>query len=193
MKNMSASKTVVVLGMFRGGTSMVSGVLKILGVPMGDTEDRGQSYEDGNFISKGIPRIKELIATRNERHTLWGWKDPGSIDYIRKVKEDLVNPHYIIVFRDAYAIAKGSIKRAPHQPLANALCNAMNHTCKLIEFTIDFPKEKILILSYEKCIVDKEKMVTSILTFLDLNVSESVRDRACKFIEPGDYRSMEGL
>ena len=94
----SHQRTVIVLGVPRGGTSMVAKILSVLGVFMGDK--LGATYEDPDFFRvmqrfgnmppwrrkwhflqrrKVLSDIQSLVAQRNVDHEVWGWKFPGVI------------------------------------------------------------------------------------------------------------------
>jgi hypothetical protein len=115
-------RTVIVLGMPRGGTSMVAGSLRLLGVPMGDRLEPSNQEdldildlvaslqplygEDGKPITENFDRLRALIAGRNEERPFWGWKDPNAHVYISELMPVLRNPHFVVVFRDHFAAAQ---------------------------------------------------------------------------------------
>lgn len=100
-------RTVVCLGTPRGGTSMVAGAIAGMGVFMGD--NLLSNVEDPLFnpdIDKSLPmdafkaRLPEVIAARNNAHTLWGWKYPRAARYLEEIIPLLRNPHLVLVHRD---------------------------------------------------------------------------------------------
>jgi hypothetical protein len=123
-------KTVVVLGAFRGGTSMVAKMLREIGVFMGseyarpdpeydNVEDREfqqllhrwpiltkDSISEVDFPREIMDPVVELIERRNLQHSLWGWKYPGTVLWCLYggLTKYLRNPHFITVFRDPVAI-----------------------------------------------------------------------------------------
>ena len=70
-------RTLVVLGVERGGTSMVAGVLRALGVPMGDRA--GLNHEDPAFLKDDPDKLRRAIRTRNKQHDMWGFKVPKAL------------------------------------------------------------------------------------------------------------------
>jgi hypothetical protein len=54
--NLEPEKTLVVLGSPRGGTSMLAGLLRELGVHMGDRIDR-HNHEDQAFLSEDLEQL----------------------------------------------------------------------------------------------------------------------------------------
>jgi hypothetical protein len=112
-----ASRTIVVLGAPRGGTSLVAGALRLAGVFMGDdidqanNEDRAFNLHGGNLSiitqnegrSRFLDHVRRTIAQRNATRAVWGWKDPLAALYISDILPDLVNPRLILVTRDPTA------------------------------------------------------------------------------------------
>jgi hypothetical protein len=139
-----SEKTVVVLGAFRGGTSMVSQLLRELGVFMGErfacpdgdydnAED--QEFQDllyrrdlltkenvsaADFSAHELSALRVLIEKRNRQHALWGWKYPGTIIWCLHagLARYLRNPHFITVFRDPLAIFQHELDKNSLEPAA---------------------------------------------------------------------------
>lgn len=109
-------RTFVVLGCPRGGTSLVAGALSAAGVAMGESDFERERYEDQAFKiepteAHTAPRVLlPLIAERNRTHEYWGWKLPNTIYYIDRIKHLLIEPTWLIVYRDPEAIARSSAK-----------------------------------------------------------------------------------
>ena len=106
-------KTVIVLGVPRGGTSMVSGVLAKLGVFMGSQDKLEPFYENTELglccKLKDKKKAQKTIAIYNDKYAIWGikifpkaWLFWFSRAYFR-------HPIYIVVFRDILAIAKRQV------------------------------------------------------------------------------------
>ena len=115
---------VIVLGMHRSGTSMLSQMLQAMGVWMGDNQD--ELYEDRDFLQLNrdiladadgiwhdIPSPEALAAsyermrpaivkmlTYKQRRGLWGWKDPRTSLTAALFHPHLDNPRYIVIRRD---------------------------------------------------------------------------------------------
>ena len=51
-----------------------------------------------------------MIEKRNATHKIWGWKDPNAVNYLNQLVPKLINPHYVIVSRDAVATTKGHMR-----------------------------------------------------------------------------------
>lgn len=105
-------RTIVVVGIARGGTSMVASALHHLGVPMGDIPTGVlpdyNNYECQTLFSlleqKRLPEMERVIEQRNAEHTVWGWKSPRLIHHPDFANRAFRNPHFVFVFRDSVAI-----------------------------------------------------------------------------------------
>lgn len=142
-----AQKTYVVLGSPRGGTSLIAGSLKVLGVYMG--ENPTEQYEDPDFkltpreAALARKRLSPVIARRNREHEFWGWKLPNNIYYIREVVGALINPVFIFVYRSPLEIARSSCKhdrRDWSKEKANLLRAAERHTAMVRAFQDELPE-----------------------------------------------------
>lgn len=187
-------KTVIVLGAARGGTSMVAGALHRLGVFMG--EGLSEVYEDV-ALSQAVEQnrigdIISLIARNNEAHSLWGWKRPSAIKHVSVWEGKLRNPHYIVVFRDLFAIAN----RNRISMLSN-VTDSMRDAARQFNLILDFVgqvKEPILLVSYEKAMDDPQHFVHALNNFVGLN-GRSPIDDAIAFIKrnPENYLKMSRI
>ena len=185
----SSQKTIVVLGCYRGGTSMIAGVLRCLGVFMGHSfgeESGGSNHEDLEFQQANPAKLRKIIAKRDEEFDVWGWKDPGTIFHIEDVADDLRNPIFISVFRDPYAIAL-SEKKYNKRDIDTGLKVAVGHLSRLAYFKVQYPQHRNLAISYEKAIKDKKLIVDSLILHLNLSVTNKQRQKAMDFIQPERY------
>src|SRR5437588_9464001 len=94
--------TVIILGMPRGGTTVVAGVAQRCGLFIGSKLPI--NLEDPDFSHVPIQTMRESIAKRNETFDAWGWKYPAAARYVDKLIPDLRNPRLIVVWRDLVAV-----------------------------------------------------------------------------------------
>jgi hypothetical protein len=99
-------RTYIVFGVMRGGTSMVGGVLRGMGLYLGP-DISAENHESSAFAHKPIHKIRETIETVNKTHDVWGWKFPHAADYLDRVWGQITNPHLICVYRDPISNARG--------------------------------------------------------------------------------------
>lgn len=127
---------VVVLGMHRSGTSMLSSMLETLGVNMGedllpnhwedrafiDLNDRILKAAGGNWYNpppleaiKATPinlraEASALVKSRSIR-PLWGWKDPRTCLTLPVYIPYLESPKYIVMWRGKNSIVRSLTNR----------------------------------------------------------------------------------
>lgn len=165
-------KTFVVLGCSFSGTSMTAGLMRKMGIFMGERFNDSGNHEDLDFQLKGIQDVREAIQKRNKVHLVWGWKDPYTIDHIDAVIDLLVNPHFIIVFRDVAAIARRMIQKYKTDFKTSVLL-AHSVQTRLVNFinsyTYVFPMFEI---SFEKAYDAGGLFVRELSDFCDIKLDE---------------------
>lgn len=92
-------RTYVVPGLKHEGTSLVAGLLRLLGIDMGSPQ-HSIAHEDGRLLGRDTETIRRVIRERNERGRTWGWKDPDLLPRLSLVYDLLVNPRVIVIGRD---------------------------------------------------------------------------------------------
>lgn len=119
--NPEGERCVVVMGVARGGTSMAAGLMRLMGVEMGERLGEGNN-EDLDFTeareplarlmdpahpehAAAVEALRDLVRTRRGESGLWGWKDPLSFAYLPLIADMLPNLHIIAIFKDAFSIA----------------------------------------------------------------------------------------
>jgi hypothetical protein len=195
--------TVVVLGAARGGTSMVAGVLRILGIDMGEHVD-GDNNEDQVFVvhrgDRGIftdktkaqhkaaylESIGRHIAERDRENRTWGWKDPLAPYYVSEIVSNLQQPAFIFVARDPIAIAiRESNEERSQDPGATLayILNAVTEYKAIAQFLAGRAQGSLLI-SYERALRQPKSTVSGIRDFLCLSPDEAAETKAAAFISP---------
>ena len=99
-------KTVVATGIVGSGTTMMAGVLEILGIPMVGEQHNRRMWEDKEISLnlKNKQKLESIIAKRNETHKIWGFKYPNLNKYFDMLSTMLINPCFLVIFRDPVAI-----------------------------------------------------------------------------------------
>jgi hypothetical protein len=180
-----AKKTFCVLGVARGGTSMVAGVLAQLGVPMGDTIDK-DNIEDQSFLGHGgvrslftdaqkqgardeyLNKAREIIAARNRALNVWGWKDPICILYLPLIANALVNSHFIFVTRDPGAVAMREMleeRVIRKQRLFAFLGQSLGEYRSCVDLLVGL-KRPTLLVSYERALRFPEVLAEVVHAFV---------------------------
>ncbi len=194
----SYGRGIFVFGAPRGGTSMVAGVLRILGVDMGarqgvgNNEDLDIQEARGNVRDLGDPqsevfqaalsRMRPLIANRAAADRAWGWKDPHGALYAAQVQDLLPAARLICVFRDPHAAA-GRVNLLTQTPFLTALEETLTlyQRCRVYLQGCTVPAA---VVSYEKSLVRPERFVEQLTAFCGLNPTNAQTEAAIAFCYP---------
>ena len=181
------NKTVIVLGAARGGTSMIAGTLSRLGVYMG--QNTPPLYEDES-LSKYIDdldknNIKKIITERNINYALWGIKKPSL--KLLSLRHLFREPVYIVVFRDIFATANRRVI-SKNQSLFSEMFKSYYFYLRLLIF-LRFNKRPVLMVSYEKSLLQPENLVEGVTHFLGLHKNSVDYKHVANFIQssPDSY------
>lgn len=182
--DVSEEKTIIVLGVARGGTSMVASILHNLDIPLGRKHET-ITYED-IVLSKALDKrqfrkLKHLVNDYNDEFKVWAWKRPSLIRHINKISKYFRNPHYIIVFKDIFSIANRN-RISVNADVLDNMISTLNEYRKLVKF-IQKEKQPLLLLSYDTCIRHKEFTVKKVADFVSAG-DENQIERAIAGIDP---------
>ncbi|CAA0110906.1 Uncharacterised protein [Halioglobus japonicus] len=183
-------KTFIIFGVGRGGTTMVAGVAKLCGLDIG--KDLPINMEDNDFNihvlrKAGIKPVHHILSSlkeRNETKDIWGWKFPRVIAYLPYLRDLLVNPHLILVFRDPVATASRQILSGkPEVKAIEAVQQLQQRNMELVK-NWEVPT---LLVSYEKSVRHPEQFVADLCSFLNVERPAGMSD-ILKFMQPGRYK-----
>ena len=158
--------TLVVLGVSRGGTSAMAGILHALGIFMGGS-GKPPMFED-LYLNKAVRErrdadIQQRISLYNQQHETWGYK--GTV-----LNHDLAHyhglfrrPRYLVVFRDVLAIAKRASISAGH-PVPAIMTRQLNEYERICQF-LQQVSPPALMLSYEKLCQNPAPAIEAIAEF----------------------------
>lgn len=187
-----AKRTYVIFGTERGGTSMVAGVVRALGLPLGEIEEGNN--EDKSFHNKSLGRMRATVDQRNTEMDVWGWKYPTAVTYLPVLSRSIRNPYFIIVYRDTVATALSRlqwdgefIRRAPRMSLHETNANANSNT----SFALATGRPCLLV-SNEKGQLIPSSLIDELADFLCVTrPEEEMRNRILEYIEPGRYKKFD--
>lgn len=129
--------TLIITGMHRSGTSLVSSYFQRCGVDIGEelvapAFDNPKGYFEDTFFVKmhrkiiadnktsmflpEIKRIEDGVRDEISRYVenkkgLWGWKDPRTVMFLDMYQDILPNAEYIFIFRHPYCSINSLKKR----------------------------------------------------------------------------------
>jgi hypothetical protein len=197
------SRTFVVFGVPRGGTTMVARIVEQLGVPMG--QELPANYEDQAFNFDFMPdefkadrskmraSLIDSINQRNQHYSIWGWKYPRANIYLNQILEHVRRPHLICVLRDPLASSMRPLGRKNFRAKSGKISSPL----KLIEQHLAWQNRNLeiirkskcpsLICSYEKAIISPVEFVKEMADFIGLDSSSDRISFAADQIKPGSY------
>lgn len=185
-------QTIVVLGVARGGTSLVAGVLQALGVFLGD-KAFSPVYEDLRlslaFEGKGEETVGAIVDEYNARFATWAWKRPGSLHYLDRVHDELRNPRYIVIFKDVFAVANRN-RISMSSDLLAGLQGAVSDYLEILDFLQRHAAISLLV-PFDRAISHKHAFVEAVIDHCALRPSQHERDRALAFITPNPRAYIE--
>jgi hypothetical protein len=189
----TSEKTVLVFGCGRGGTSAVSGALRILGVDMPHAHPLKHEWSPVCYVGEQVDRAatSRNIRSLNLKFRIWGWKAPKDVFCLNQYLSMLRNPHIIIVFRNILDVLKSSYKHEDIDFTASAIdvSNVYSELCHLINFT-NLP---VALINYEKLCANPLGPFTKIAYWLNLCCSNEMLEKGSKFtqVAKGEYREID--
>ncbi len=191
--NASEPYTVLILGVPRGGTTMVAGIAQRLGLEIGQNLD--YNLEDPDFCMKPVEHMVQAIADRNNRLKVWGWKFPAATNYIADIELHLRNLRVVSVWRDPLSAAMrrmSTIERKAGQPEAaargklNVLARMAEKQMSNIEF-LSASGVPAYLVSYEKAVRAPEAFIGQLAEFIGFPPPDDLSELV-NFMEPGAYK-----
>jgi len=190
----SPAITIPIVGVPRGGTTMVAAVVDALGVDLGPAKDLAEhTFEDQNMTQADPGLLLSYIAKRNRERKIWGWKYPTAINSLHSVFFALRNPRIIVVFRDIVASIDGEMRfdeqknitpRRTFADLAKATLNWWDTNMEFISQTA-FP---VMLVSYERALQAPETFIHELAKFIGRVPSQAqVQDAMTRINPRGGY------
>lgn len=192
------ARGILVFGAPRGGTSMVAGALRILGVDMGDRQGHGNNEDldiqdargpvgemadpAGPALIAALERMIPVIQRRAESDRPWGWKDPHGVFYAPQIEPMMKSPRMICVFRDPQAAAQ-RVHMLTRMPLMDALEDTLNLYQRARAY-LSGTQLPAAIVSYEKTLVRPERFVEQLVEFCGLSPDAAQTRDAVDFCYP---------
>ncbi len=178
-------RTILVTGHFRGGTSMVAGILRMLGLFLGDRIERGNN-EDLEFKDAPVSAIRARIRERDAAHHVWGFKYPGVFLTGAEWIDEVRNPIVVCIMRDLLACAQSEVFNRQFADELDALRSKCDHQTKLMQFleVVKARRRPFMLISYERALQHPRDVVDSLAAFAGLDAPEETRRNAADFVTP---------
>ena len=182
-------RTYVVLGVSRGGTSAVAGMLNLMGVHMGGTGE-APLYEDlrmNRALSAGSSNVEELVKLYDRQRAVWGFKGNAIRQSYAEFATRLRNPVFVVVFRDLLAIANRA-RLSADRDITDILVRQAAEYQRIVDFVATGGCYCVLV-SYEKLTAYPREVAVRVSRHCDLQPDERQLAKAVEFIRPApdDY------
>lgn len=190
--------TAVVLGLPFSGTSMAAGVVDALGIPFVKSDEFWFAYEASEFNNRPLSDVRKSIADWNERHPVWGFKDPHAKRHDAvEFHASLRNPHYVIVCKDLASMTARLVQNPIRAddggtPMDRLRYEVAEHV-SFMQWVLELPPAPKLLVSYHAAIQRPQEFCVAIELFLNLNLQFEQLEKAVNRIsERGGYLVKEG-
>ncbi len=147
------TKTFIMSGSSRGGTSLLGYTMHMSNVHLGDV--RPNTHEPECLADKAftMPRALEHVRKLKTESPLVGAKFPGFTPHLKEFDDAFDDCIFLYVFRNPLDIAKTIMKRSPnHKAVMNHLKFGIDHAFKFYHQFIEIAPEltqPALLISYE--------------------------------------------
>ena len=179
--------SVLVTGLGRSGTTMVSRVLSALGLFMGERVSRGTNEDKDfrNIIKSGsLGKFKKLCRERDERHQRWGFKYPAARHNLGALVGAMRAPRVIVTSRDPLATAIRAAGATDAEVLPT-FDQALRRTIRLLA-SVQELECPVLLLSYEKALTRPRDCTSALASFCGIDADEETIAAAAAMIRNGD-------
>ena len=188
-------RTLLIIGHKRSGTSAVARLLQLLGVWMGDAADPVviEDTQLGDALAPRFPwgaaafALESLIAARNQRHAVWGFKMPARNRAVLRNLRRFRHPHIVYVVRDPAAVA-ARVSRAGKTSYARAFF-ATGVQQLLLFHRVRNSAVPALVVSYEKLLSNPAGVIGQLAEFCAIAADTATLQRCLEAVRPNsnDY------
>ncbi|NDV51659.1 hypothetical protein [Salipiger sp. PrR003] len=184
--------TVIVLGPPRSGTSMISGILRLLGIYMGECNPKNN--EDQRFNkTNDTADIEALISQNNTSHGIWGWKHPSTHIYYESIAGSVRNPFFIASFRNVLDAAASKLKHTGSGDPLDLIRPYASHYVKISSLIAESGRPCIYV-NYDKAAADPVPLAEHLAQrLLGRTLEDRERKKVTEYCTPGSYKSIDEL
>ena len=191
--------TVPIVGVPRGGTTMVAAVVDALGIDLGPRKDlaKANTFEDQGMVQADIGLRLSYIHQRNGEREIWGWKYPTAISTTKSLFFALRFPRVIMVFRDVMASVDSEmrfdeVKKTKPARLFSDLMEATLNWWQTNREFVTRTTYPVLLVSYERALQVPDVFVHELGAFLGIEPTHDQLLEALARINPhGGYLQMD--
>ena len=171
-------KTILIVGVERGGTSMVAGVVRALGLYGG--ERLGRNHESTAFLNDNKVKLLENIKFMKEQSDIWWIKMPKLSLDLEFILSNVENPIIIFVNRNWTAIANSWLQRSNSKPI-KTFKHILSYYSEIIKIVAQKNIPTISV-DYEYSCRNPEKFVGELVNFLKIKFDDDKIEKAVGMI-----------
>lgn len=135
-------------------------------------------------------KIKRLILEKSNNKSIWGWKLPATPLIIELFLPYLINPHFVVVFRNPLKTANSLVRHAKID-FFHSLRLINFYQRKIVDFLEKYPNLPRIYIAFEDIITDPIREAKRLADFLDLELTESEIEKINNFVVPENKRGVE--
>ena len=173
--------TIAVVDFAHGGTTMLAGILQLLGVPMVGKHYRIEKCEDLEVIQAmhDEGKFQQVVECRNRQHPVWGFKMPGAWHYAELLKNNLRSPIFLAIFKDPVSVTRRRFGKVSRLRLISTLNQMQKAADGMRNNNLD-----VQLLSYLDACNNRELFVDNLIKIAQLEPTHEQRRQAVEFIQP---------
>lgn len=167
-----------------------------------NSAEEGKTYFDPTAPGKILAqrnkfegRIRELLAEKSRGKALWGWKHPDTIMMAELYLPYLVNPHFILVFRNPLGTAHSTVEHTRRfkdkVDLWRALKLVHFYHGEMMGFIDRHPELPKVFLSFEELVHDPVKEAARLAEFLGIELTDKKADEVERLVIPREKIAAE--
>jgi hypothetical protein len=189
MAGLRPPRTYILTGLACSGTSMLAQALRAAGIFIGAAADHivHEDVEIGQALqNRDMAALGRIIHNRNTAHQVWAFKRPDLHEVAGpETIEAFRNPHLVVTFRDAAAVAQRNVMSEKRDGWAMFEAAARGQLA-LTAFLRQL-KCPMMLVSYEKALAFPEHFVEALGEFLGQPGPVSQKMRGAVEPDRGEY------
>lgn len=142
-------------------------------------------------------RIQNLILEKSRGKSLWGWKHPDTIMMAELYLPYLVNPHFILVFRNPLGIAHSTVGHTRRFKDKVDLWRALKlvdfYYGEILRFMDRHPDLPKVLLSFEDLVRNPVKEAGMLAEFLGIEFTEKKMRKVERMVIPRERITVEKI
>ena len=178
--------TIVIVGLTRSGTSMMSSLMHNFGLFIGDKFDKAvfEDVDVAGFVDKGdFAGLKKFADARNATHKVWGFKRPNAYKVLPDLVKVLRKPRLVVLFRDILAIGMRN-HVSVQMDILPALPKLVNEYGLLVK-NISGLTCPMLLVSYEKFLQFPGESIEATADFCGISLDQEQMAKCLETVKNG--------